>query len=85
MDLGRASTQADEPTNRRSPRVSISLTGEALAAVEAMATKHGISEGETVRRAIKVLKFLDDEMARGTIFRMQTPDGESERIRLVYT
>ncbi|WP_344263884.1 hypothetical protein [Actinomadura napierensis] len=65
-------------------RLSISLTGEALAAAEAIAQEHGVSEGEAVRRAIAVLKFLSDEMAAGTVFRMQAPNSEPERFRLVF-
>jgi hypothetical protein len=69
---------------RKAAKLSISLTGEALAAVEEIAHRNGIAEGDAVRRAIKLLKFMDEEMSQGTVFRMQTPGGEPERLRLVY-
>jgi hypothetical protein len=55
-----------------------------LAAIEAVATRHRVSEGDVVRRAISVLTFLDDEMAQGTVFRMQVPGGEPERLKIVF-
>ncbi|MCO5993971.1 hypothetical protein [Actinoallomurus rhizosphaericola] len=71
-------------TGRPRNRVSISLTGEAMAAAEALAEEHGITEGEAVRRALAVFKFLSDETARGTVFRMQLANGESERLRILF-
>lgn len=69
----------------RTTKLNISLTGEAQAAAEEIADRHGITPGDAVRRALKVLQFMDEEMANGTVFRMQTASGESERIRLVYS
>ncbi len=73
-----------EPDASRRGRLSVSFTGDALAAIEAIAKRHGVSEGDVARRAISVLKFLDDEMERGTVFRMQVPGGEPERLKIVF-
>ncbi|MER7007162.1 hypothetical protein ABT297_29555 [Dactylosporangium sp. NPDC000555] len=81
--IGRSSRRSVEDGARA--KISISLTGEAAMAAEAIAREHSITEGEAVRRAIAVLKFMTEEMARGTVFRMQTPDGESERLKIVFT
>jgi hypothetical protein len=63
----------------------VSYTGDALAAIEAIAKRHGVSDGEVARRAVAVLKFLDEEMERGTVFRMQAPGAEPERLKIVFT
>lgn len=73
-----------EPDTSRRGRLSVSFTGDALAAIEAIAERHGVTEGEVARRAVSVMKFLDDEMERGTVFRMQVPGGEPERLKLVF-
>ena len=71
--------------SRAANTASIRYTGDALAAIEAIAKRHGVSEGEVARRAVAVLQFLDEEMERGTIFRMQVPGEEPERLRIVFT
>ena len=73
-----------EPDPSKRGRLSVSFTGDALAAIEAIAKRHGVTEGEVARRAVSVLKFLDDEMEQGTVFRMQVPGGEQERLKLVF-
>jgi hypothetical protein len=55
-----------------------------MAAAEALAQRHGVTEGEAVRRAIAVLKFFSDELDHGTVFRMQAPNGETERLRIIF-
>jgi hypothetical protein len=61
------------------------LAGDALEAIQDVAEDHGISEGEAIGRAVAVLKFLSDEMARGTVFRMHASDGRSERFQVDFT
>jgi hypothetical protein len=73
-----------EPEHSRPVRLSVSFTGDSLAAILAIAKRHGVSEGDVARQAISVLKFLDDEMERGTVFRMQIPGGEPERLKIVF-
>jgi hypothetical protein len=70
--------------DRNRGKLSVSLTGDARLAVEAIAQRQGVSEGEAVRRAVAVFKFLTEEMERGTVFRMQPPDGEPERFKIVF-
>jgi hypothetical protein len=66
-------------------RASITLTGEAFATALALAEQHHISPGEVARRGIAVLKFLTDEEKKGSVLRIQSPDGETDRIRIVFT
>ena len=66
-------------------RVSITLTGETLANALALAEQHHISPGDVARRAIAVLKVLTDEQEKGSVLRIQSPTGETDRIRIVFT
>jgi hypothetical protein len=67
------------------PRCSITLTGETLANALALAEQHHITPGDVARRGIAVLKLLTDEQEKGSILRIQSPTGESDRIRIVFT
>ena len=69
----------------RSAKLSVTLTGESLAAAQAIAQQHGISEGQAVRRAISVLKFLSDEAAAGSVLRIQSKNGQPEILRIIFT
>jgi hypothetical protein len=66
-------------------RVSITLTGETLANALALAEQHHITPGDVARRGIAVLKLLTDEQEKGSILRIQSPTGETDRIRIVFT
>jgi hypothetical protein len=66
-------------------RVSITLTGETLANALAIAEQHHITPGDVARRGIAVLKLLTDEQEKGSILRIQSPTGETDRIRIVFT
>ena len=65
-------------------RVGITLTGEVLAHTEALAELQHITPGEVVRRGIAVLKFLTEEEEKGSVLRIQSPTGETDRIRLIF-
>jgi hypothetical protein len=69
----------------RQQRASITLTGESLEAALEIAEQHHINPGDVARRAIAVLKFLNDEQEKGSILRIQSPNGESERLRVLFT
>ena len=69
----------------QSNRVSITLTGETLANALALAEQHHITPGDVARRGIAVLKLLTDEQENGSILRIQSPSGETDRIRIVFT
>ncbi|MFY1688548.1 hypothetical protein [Plantactinospora sp. WMMB782] len=82
----RPSTGSSRQVNRpERSKISISLTGSAAASVEEMADQHRVSDGEVVRRAVAVFKFLNDEISRGAVLKIQTPDGQSDRIQILYT
>ena len=78
--------KADDRDDAEDPsrRLSISLTGRALSDVEGIAGLHGISAGEAVRRAISLLKFINDEEADGTTFTMQKAGGEPRPLTIIY-
>lgn len=56
-------------------RLSINLNPEAAAALKAYTDKRHISYTEAVRRAIAILKFVDDEISSGN--EIQVTDGEN--------
>ena len=63
-------------------RLSINLNAEATQALKAYTDKRQISYTEAVRRAIAILKFVDDEMSAG--HELQVFDGESiQKVLLV--
>jgi hypothetical protein len=69
---------------RQQQRVSITLTNEALNAAQELAEYHKITPGEVVRRAIALMKFLDGAQESGSVLRIETPDGKSERLHVIY-
>lgn len=75
-------TNESNPLSKR--RYQVTLTGEALANAEALATAHGVSIGEACRRGLAVLRFLSDEEDKGSGFQLQTALGDTERIRIIY-
>lgn len=56
-------------------RLSVNLNPEAAAALKAYTEKRHISYTEAVRRAIALLKFLDDEISAG--HDLQISDGQT--------
>ena len=71
------------PAPARPTRLSISLTGGALDAVRELAGRYGVAEGEAVRVAIRLLKTFTEETDAGSVFRIQAPGAEPERLRLL--
>lgn len=64
-------------------RLTVNLNAETAAALNEIAAKRGISLTETVRRAVAVLKFLEDEIQKGHV--VQSTDGARTReLLLVY-
>ena len=64
-------------------RLTVNLNAETAAALNEIAAKRGISLTETVRRAVAVLKFVEDEIQKGNA--VQSTDGARTReLLLVY-
>jgi hypothetical protein len=55
-------------------RLTVTLPLEMAVVVEGMATEMGISRGEVVRKAIRLLKFAPDEGRAGDHPASPTPD-----------
>jgi hypothetical protein len=81
----RANLRSGSRPAPQSSRVSITLTGETLTNALALAEQHHITPGDVARRGIAVLKLLTDEQEKGSILRIQSPTGETDRIRIVFT
>jgi len=64
-----------ETKNSGLTRLSINLNQEAADALRAYTSRRGISYTEAVRRAIALLKFVDDQTAAGKD--LQVSDGET--------
>ncbi|MBN6035242.1 CopG family transcriptional regulator [Amycolatopsis sp. 195334CR] len=63
-------------------KLSVYLNPEAAAALKEYTSKRNISYTEAIRRAIAILKFVDEELAAG--HELQVNDGESvQKILLV--
>src|SRR5438132_12815485 len=63
-------------------RLSVNLNPEAAAALKAYTEKRHVSYTEAIRRAIAILRFLDEEVSAGR--EVQVTDGETiEKIVLV--
>lgn len=69
----------------RQQRASITLTGEALEAAQKLAEAHKTNPGAVVRRAIAVMMFLQEQQEKGAVLRIQSPNGESERLHILFT
>jgi len=50
----------------------------------ALAERHGISEGEAVRRAVALMKCVSEEEARGGTLLIRSAGGAPEPIRILY-
>lgn len=60
-------------------RLNVNLNKETAAALKELAEKQGISLTEAVRRAIALLKFIDDEQAEGRKIQTMDSDGKNKR------
>lgn len=65
-------------------KITVSLTDEAAAAVEDLASRKGISASETVRRGIALMRFLEEQIEAGSSILVRNKDGELERVQFVF-
>lgn len=54
-------------------RLSVNINDETAAALQDLAQRRNTTVTETVRRAVSVLKFVEDETARGCVIQMTEP------------
>lgn len=66
----------DDPAAPRYTRLNVNLNEETAAALKEIARKRDISITEAIRRAIALLKFIEDETAAG--HRIQVTDGHGK-------
>ena len=74
--VGSKQDRSDDDANELT-RLSVNLNAETAAALKELAERRGISLTETVRRAIAVLKFVEDEIQKGNT--VQSTDGARTR------
>lgn len=60
-------------------RLNVNLNQETAEALKQIASEHNVSYTEAVRRAITVLKFIEDEQAEGR--KVQTMDSNEKNKR----
>jgi hypothetical protein len=61
----------------------VNLAPDVAATLRQIAARHKISVTETVRRAIAVLNFMEQERAQGHRLLVSERDGRNERLREV--
>lgn len=74
-------------TAKRPPskKVTVSLTGTAIAAVEELQAREDLSVSEVVRRALATHHFLSRELAEeGSVLLLQRASGDTERLTFIY-
>jgi hypothetical protein len=63
-------------------RLSVNLAADAMDALRWLASRRGLSLTETIRRAISVLKFIEDELDKGnTLAIVETDSDGKQRVR----
>jgi hypothetical protein len=80
MESATDMTEHDLAQRSARSRLSVSLTGEILAAVEEIAAAKGIEPGEVVRRAITHERYYVREEAEGMVLKGHWPNGDVARI-----
>lgn len=60
-------------------RLNVNLNKETAAALKDITDKQGISLTEAVRRAIALLKYIDDERTQGRKIQTMDADGKNKR------
>lgn len=60
--------------DRLKQKVTVSLTGEAIGAIKAIASRRGVSMSDALRQAIGTEKFLVEERDRGSKILIERPD-----------
>jgi hypothetical protein len=61
-------------------RLKISISGDAKAFVENMASKEAVSEAEIFRRALAAYRFLEEVAAKDGEVMLRRADGQLERL-----
>ena len=79
----RNGNEADTRSNTSNDvvRLSVNLAPDVAATLKEIAAQNHISVTEAVRRAIGVLKFIQDETAQGNDILVSERDGRGERLR----
>lgn len=76
--MAQSTGTAPDPAPETPPdRLNVKLNPEAAAALQEIAQRRSISYTEAVRRAIGLLKFVEDEAQQG--HRLQVSDGRRVR------
>jgi hypothetical protein len=76
------STQTTTTSTTAEPalvRLNVNLNKETAAALKDITDKQGISFTEAVRRAIALLKFIDDERTAGRKIQIMDSNGKNKR------
>jgi hypothetical protein len=73
------STKTSTTTDSVFVRLNVNLNKETAAALKDIAEKQGISLTEAVRRAIALLKFVDEERTAGRKIQTMDSDGKNKR------
>lgn len=60
-------------------RLNVNLNQETAEALKEIASEHNVSYTEAVRRAITVLKFIEDEQAQGRKVQTMDPNEKNKR------
>jgi hypothetical protein len=60
-------------------RLSVNMNAETAAALKYMAARQGVSQTEIIRRAVALMKFIDDEQRLGR--KLQTTDSNDHNTR----
>lgn len=63
----------------RFTRLSVNMTDETANALEELATHQHISRTEVIRRAVALMKFIEDEQDRGR--KVLTMDSDEKHVR----
>lgn len=61
-------------------RLNVNLNEATAKALKELAEVNGLTLTETVRRAISVYKFMDDEVKSGNKIRVKEPNGDVREI-----
>jgi len=69
-------TQAPPVTKNR---LSVNLSDEAADALRSYVKRHGVTVTEAIRRAISILKYVDDVRAEGSRILVADKDGKNIR------
>jgi hypothetical protein len=64
-------------------RLNVNMNVETAEALKKLASDRGTSYTETVRRAISILYYLDNEMSRGTKLQIQEYNGDVRELILL--